>query len=922
MALLPETEDLIAVFTTPPSDKRIALINDTIRALMGGPSPTLWDKLDAFYVLAAHEPEAAHINWKSPGTPGTAGSYKLTPFYGPTFIPDVGYKGDGADAYIDTNLAGNDPAVFTTTSAVMGLWVHENPPGGSQYLIGQVSSSGERTVLAQSDATGSLAGRLGSVGVVALGKAPVNSVHLTVSRTDNTSITRYFNGRNAQAVSSASPTYSASNITLLSRGTIDYSGATISVAYFGSGLSAEQVAELDSILRNYLNEVQISVHPYATPEQFGAVGDADLEADKIFGTDDTAALDACRDYCAETGKIMLLTSRYKYVGTFLIDKPITVKGTNRSKTGIGLEIDRTMPGIHIMASNCTFEQMTVSSYSKDNIQNGQGDNATCFTVGRVLYSPADYDDGAGNLVHPPLLTGNVLRDMDLIRPAYSEGGHAIAYVGRVGGLLVEDILFHGHQNDASPAQNSILGDAIIAHWGTVADPFPEDFEGTIIHPLIMQWDTDKDPVTYHPNNLTARRLRLRQCTRLFVSSAAYNIHISDVDMDGYDDGAKENGSQILNLTVGDDADAYAHPDDKGKVYSNICVENVVGWNLDGDSPNADGDSLFDWPGGASSKYVNADGETFARDDIFGQEQIGPETIDPDGSPDNEFTVDITVSDDPTDQTPSCWYSHEDDLSSKIAMDATVLNATTIRVTFRNDGSAPFNLKAGTVTAFVSRQRLERQPLWTGCSFSNWRLYGLGGTEDLFRFRNTRAYAKFDNIDARALGCVEGLEIRSALGRYDFRDCIIPGNTYLSAVDGASFTNCTFENTDIVSLAVASAADFARGDVVQGASTQVKGTVYLVDLPNNILRVRLASAPWNIFSGSEPIVGGGTPISGEILNKLDGEGQPTAPSTTINLNGVGSVSNRTVMIQGDVLEATLETAPWPVTMFSTSMQVSF
>jgi hypothetical protein len=874
MALQPETETLVNSFTTGPSDLRVEIIDDTILRLK---EAGVWSKLTALYVLAAHDGQAAKRNWVS------SGQFDLTLGDTPVFIADVGYRGDGVNDYLNTNLPGDDPG-FTTESASMGVWIHRNPSGGSQYLIGQASSTNDRISLAQNDSTGSLAGRLGSSGgsLVSLGSAPTNSVHLTVTRTNDDEITRYVNGTSALVAGSGTPDFNAaSNIWLLARAS-SFSNATISIAYFGEGLDATDVAKVHDILRTYLARIQIADHPYATPEQFGAVGDADLEAAGIGGTDDTIALNACRDHCAESGKTMLLISRYKYVGTFVIDKPISVRGTHRDKAGIGLSIDRTIPGIHILASDCTFESMTVSSHSPNNIQNGQGDNATCFTLGRIYYP--ENRDGEDKLIQPPLLKGNVLRDLNLIRPVNSKGGHAITYAGRVGGVLVEDVLFQGFQGAVLPDRDSVLGDAILSHWGMIAEMFPVDNDGIVIKPEIMQRPDDEDAYTYHPNNLTARRLRLRNCGRLLAFSASYNIHITDVDMDGYDDGVRGNGQQILNLTVGDDADVYAHPDDRGKVYSNIRVENVVGWNIDGSSPNPAGTSLFDWPGAATSKYTNTD-NTLAKNDIFGIRDIPVTSIPASGS----VYFDVTVANgDPTGQAPSCWYSWEetsDYLDLDVSKTSAVLNATTIRVTFHNNGIEVAELRAGKLTAFVSKKRSEWQPKWTGCEFSNWRMYGVGNTENLINIRNARAFAKFENIDARGLQSTDGLLVQQTIGRLDFRDCIIPGKTELIAVDGASFDNCSFENTDVVALTIADTSLFARGDVVVGDDSQVTGVVYQI-VSGSVLRVRLTGAPWQVFTEGEILIG-------------------PAGSSTIAIGGVDFSINNTVLITGDPVSAPLE-----------------
>jgi hypothetical protein len=88
---------IIDAFTTEPAVERKLAINDLIVRLKG---TTIWAKLDALYLLAAHESAAALVNWKNPGT------YDLT-LHGttaPSFVTDSGFVTDGVDNYLNTNF--------------------------------------------------------------------------------------------------------------------------------------------------------------------------------------------------------------------------------------------------------------------------------------------------------------------------------------------------------------------------------------------------------------------------------------------------------------------------------------------------------------------------------------------------------------------------------------------------------------------------------------------------------------------------------------------------------------------------------------------------------------------------------------------------------------------------------------------------
>lgn len=108
----PETDALVARMAVPPSAERKKLIDDLILELK---SWGIWPKLDLFYVMAAHDAQAARLNWAS-------ASFDLTPNGAPAFLADRGYSG-GTNAYLAT---GYNPAVhgvhYTRDSAHIGAW--------------------------------------------------------------------------------------------------------------------------------------------------------------------------------------------------------------------------------------------------------------------------------------------------------------------------------------------------------------------------------------------------------------------------------------------------------------------------------------------------------------------------------------------------------------------------------------------------------------------------------------------------------------------------------------------------------------------------------------------------------------------------------------------------------------------------------
>lgn len=114
-AYLDPAQALFDAMTVKPGATRRLLIADTIRDLIAA---GVWAKLDLFYVLAAHDEQAARLNWKNPG------ANTLTAVNSPAFAADQGFTGNATDAYLAT---GFNPVLqagqFTQNSAHIGTFV-------------------------------------------------------------------------------------------------------------------------------------------------------------------------------------------------------------------------------------------------------------------------------------------------------------------------------------------------------------------------------------------------------------------------------------------------------------------------------------------------------------------------------------------------------------------------------------------------------------------------------------------------------------------------------------------------------------------------------------------------------------------------------------------------------------------------------
>lgn len=117
-----EASALVARFTTPPTNARKLLIDNLVGSLK---TAGVWTKLDALYMRAAADSQAARLNW-------VADQYNSTAFSSPVFTADRGYTPDGSASYVDSG--------FNPTTAVapklalddghMGAWHLTDLPNG------------------------------------------------------------------------------------------------------------------------------------------------------------------------------------------------------------------------------------------------------------------------------------------------------------------------------------------------------------------------------------------------------------------------------------------------------------------------------------------------------------------------------------------------------------------------------------------------------------------------------------------------------------------------------------------------------------------------------------------------------------------------------------------------------------------------
>src|SRR5262245_24255328 len=247
-----ETNTLAAAFTTPPTATRKALINACIKSLKDA---GVWSKLDAFYVFAAADSQAAKINWKNPGT------YNASEVSSPSFTADSGYTGNGTSSYLNTG--------FTPSTASSPNFVQNSAHVSARNRVSGAGSNSDRLVGIDSSGTVGnrvlLIPRIGSAqffGAVnensSLTPANTNKDgHFVVNRSGANDKQLYRNGASVTTSSAnASAGVNNSQLTLLADGVNpDFSVLQIASASIGSSLSSTEVAALYAAELAYMNAV-------------------------------------------------------------------------------------------------------------------------------------------------------------------------------------------------------------------------------------------------------------------------------------------------------------------------------------------------------------------------------------------------------------------------------------------------------------------------------------------------------------------------------------------------------------------------------------------------------------------------------------------------------------------------------------------
>lgn len=229
---------LISRMTEPPTTARRKLISDTVKRLKAA---GIWSKLDGLTILAAHDAQAARIDWINPSRIASiAGTI--------AFTANQGYAGNGSDGTLNLGYPLTALANYAQDSATMGCWSRSDVEGSqadigtsAAFVIGRVTGTLLVRANAAASDTETTADSLGFYGF---------------TRRNSADFDTWKNGATLSTETRASTTIGAGNVRIGSAGGgAPFSTRQIAAGVVGGALSTTEIAALYTILGLYMTAV-------------------------------------------------------------------------------------------------------------------------------------------------------------------------------------------------------------------------------------------------------------------------------------------------------------------------------------------------------------------------------------------------------------------------------------------------------------------------------------------------------------------------------------------------------------------------------------------------------------------------------------------------------------------------------------------
>lgn len=240
---LSDVNRLLSYMTTRPDATRAGHIATLINTL---DAVGIWKKLAVLYVTAAHDAQAAILNWRNPSR------NPLTLVNSPLITTDRGLKSDGSTSYANLTLnpAANANGLLQQNDMAMGVWITTAATGTSGDFGNTNSQIFSRSPAAdwRIQTTSNQAGGNQIAGVSNITRL------VSWSRLSSTSYKVFYRGSELATVSVASTGFSA-NMFLGRVVAAQYSTAQIGAAFAGAGLTDAEMLALSNALDTYMTAI-------------------------------------------------------------------------------------------------------------------------------------------------------------------------------------------------------------------------------------------------------------------------------------------------------------------------------------------------------------------------------------------------------------------------------------------------------------------------------------------------------------------------------------------------------------------------------------------------------------------------------------------------------------------------------------------
>jgi hypothetical protein len=238
-------EAVISRMAVPPTDARKQVITGLVNDLQ---VCGVWDKLDALFVFAAHDHQAALLNWK------TSVVEDAVAVNAPVFTPDRGFTGDGATTYLDTNTQPSSYVRYKASDATLGVYtrtpVSLNRADIAMGSHAAVTPAAGTNIVVRVNSTNFFNGANGLdySGLFAASRLPGADTGFV-----------YKDGQPAGSGAQSAGIVPGTPAQFLRNGLTNYSTREVSAGFWGAGLTATEHADLNTALTIYLTAIGAAV---------------------------------------------------------------------------------------------------------------------------------------------------------------------------------------------------------------------------------------------------------------------------------------------------------------------------------------------------------------------------------------------------------------------------------------------------------------------------------------------------------------------------------------------------------------------------------------------------------------------------------------------------------------------------------------